>query len=141
MPTSVTIKEALDISGVISISPRGRSMLPFVKDTDTVVIKKPTAPLKKYDCVLFFKGEDVYVLHRLVKINGSTCRTLGDNNQRLDPPVDIKDVVGVLDGIYRKGKYIQVYGKPTSVFIKLSCLPFVRPVVLFVRQVLARLAK
>ena len=141
MATSVSIREALDIGGVISISPKGQSMLPFVRDTDTVVIKKPTEKLKKYDCVLFFKTDEIYVLHRLIKINGDTCITLGDNNKKADPPVKTQDIVGVLDGIYRNGKYIQVYGKPVSLFIKIDCLPFVRHVRLFIRRVFNKIGR
>ena len=125
MTESVTITEALEKSGIISINPKGRSMFPYIKDTDTVVIKKPTAPLEKYDCVLFFERENVYVLHRLMRIKGDVLFTLGDNNLKYDRPVRREEIVGVLDGFYRGGKYKQVYGKKTSLRVVLGCFyPF-----------------
>ena len=128
MSESVSIKQALEKSGVISINPKGQSMFPFIKEGDTAIIKAPTAPLKKYDCVLFVEDENTCVLHRLIKINGDALTTVGDNNLKPDRPLKSNEVIGVLEGIYkRNGKYVEIYGKKPSVSVVLGCFyPFKR---------------
>lgn len=126
MSEAVTIKQALEKTGVISINPKGRSMYPYIRDTYTVIIRSPVKPFKKYDCVLFFEKDNVYVLHRVVKIDGDFLTTAGDNNPRPDRPVSKSEVVGVLDGFYKKnGKYVQVDGKKTPFTVRFFCVrPF-----------------
>ena len=126
MTENVSISQALERSGVISINPKGQSMFPYIKDTYTVVLKTPSKPLKKYDCVLFFERENVYVLHRLLKIEGDLLYTMGDNNLNFDRPVKREEIVGVLEGFYKEnGKYVDVCGKKTPLAVKIGCIrPF-----------------
>ena len=125
MSDNFTIKSALDTVGVVSINPKGRSMYPYIRESDTVVIVRPKRQLKKYDCVLFFGHGNVYILHRLMKMDEKFAYTLGDNNFAFDKPVPKEDVVGVLEGFYRRGKYHAVYDKKISLRVKLGCFkPF-----------------
>ena len=125
MSEHLSISKALEAGGIISINPKGMSMFPFVKDTDTVIIKRPTETIKKYDCILFFERENVYVLHRVVKLKGDVVITAGDNNLHDDAPINVKGVVGVLDGVYRNGKYINMYYVKAPLSVRLSCFyPF-----------------
>ena len=44
----------------------GVSMYPMLRNRrDTIIVKPPTAPLKKYDVPLYRRGDD-YVLHRII---------------------------------------------------------------------------
>ncbi len=137
MTESGSIRRALEKSGVSTMSPKGRSRFPYIKDTYTVVIERPSRPLEKYDCVLFFERENVYVLHRLLSIDGDVLHIMGDNNPHYDRPVDRKEIVGVLVGFYKpNGKYVEVYRKKTPLSVKFGCLPPVKHVrILFWRAV------
>ena len=125
MINTISIKEALKTTGVVAINPKGQSMYPYVKNTDTIIVVRPPEKLKKYDCILFFERENVYVLHRLLKIEGDRLLTMGDNNLTFDRPVKSGDVVGVLQGFYRGKRYVEVLDKRISLWVKIGCL---RPV-------------
>jgi|GEM_PF-3196269 len=121
MAENVSIADALKKSGVISINPKGQSMFPYIRETDTVIIKRRDGAIKKYDCVLFFEKENVYVLHRYLKSKDGFFLTMGDNNLFMDRPVREEEIVGVLDGFYRNGKYRQVYGKKPPLSVVIGC--------------------
>ena len=51
----------------VKFSPKGVSMLPFIREgKDSVVISPVTEGLKKYDVVLYKRDSGQYVLHRIV---------------------------------------------------------------------------
>ena len=142
MTESVSIRQAIEKSGVITINPKGRSMFPYIKDTYTVVIKTPSRPLEKYDCVLFFERENVYVLHRLLSIDGDVLHIRGDNNPHYDRPVKREEIVGVLEGFYKpNGKYVEVYNKKTPFGVKLGCFPPVKFIRIFFYRVVGKLKR
>ena len=64
-----SFEEELDRRGVLVFTNKGRSMLPLLReDRDLMVIeKKGPERCKKYDAVLFKRGEK-YVLHRILKV-------------------------------------------------------------------------
>ena len=86
----------------------GKSMLPIFRDNkDIAIVKKITAPLKENDVLLYRKKgkTDEYILHRLLKITDNGYLIRGDNTYYNETNITNDDIVGVLKGFYRNGKY------------------------------------
>ncbi len=99
-------EEVLDTEGVLVSTTSGVSMYPMLRDRmDTVIIKKPTGRLKKYD-VAFYKRGEKYILHRIIKVTDNGYVILGDNCEKKEYDITDKNILGVLDSFYRGEKYI-----------------------------------
>lgn len=85
----------------------GISMYPlFRKNKDIAVIKNVTESLKVNDVPLYSRNNmDKLVLHRIVNIKNGNYIIRGDNLYINETDVTDKDIVGVLKGFYRDGKY------------------------------------
>lgn len=89
-----SIKSMLETYGAVTVKPKGRSMLPFLKENrDTVIIKKPCGRIKKYDIVMYMH-EDVLVLHRVIK-NGNGFSVICGDNSQVTENVNNNDIIGV----------------------------------------------
>ena len=101
---------ALKQHGMLVFAPHGTSMLPMLKDGQTIVVILPvnkTEDLKKYD-VVFYKREDgTFVLHRIISKKESLFLCCGDNQVWLEK-VDPSWIFGILVGYYKDGAYIDV---------------------------------
>ncbi len=101
-------KEVLDKSGCYCTRIVGYSMNPFIwQSRDTVFIVKKTERLKKYDVALFISYKGDYVLHRVKKVRKKSYDIVGDNNVFADKFVPERNVIGVLEGYYKRDKYIK----------------------------------
>jgi len=115
------IRKILDENGVYVSKTVGNSMEPMlVEGRDTVIVKKPVFPLKKFDIPVYVR-KDHYTMHRIVKVTKSGYVICGDN--RPDKEYDITDdkIVGILDGFYQGDKYIQCGGKEDMEYAKRAC--------------------
>lgn len=76
------IKKAVNENSSVRIYPRGKSMMPMIREgIDSVVLSKAD-DLKKYD-IVFFKSEDsFYSLHRITKIKNDKIYVCGDNQSK-----------------------------------------------------------
>ncbi len=86
---------------------QGVSMMPMLrqgKDSFTVV-RKTEARCKKYDVVLYRRGEQ-YVLHRVVKVLPEGYIILGDNCLYKERHIREADILGVLVSFTRAEKSI-----------------------------------
>ncbi len=117
------LKEVLERFGVVSLKPKGVSMLPFiVAGRDTVVLKTPeNLPYKKGSCVLFERKDGSFVLHRVKKITESIVITIGDNVAKCDPPLKKEQILAVMEGYYKKGKYVDASSKSYNFWVKVWC--------------------
>ena len=98
-----SVENVLKDKGYIIISTAGYSMAPMLRDRkDTVEIHRPTEIPKKYDVVLFRKGNKL-VLHRIIKVTKDGYITRGDNTVEKDV-VGNDDIIGVLYAFTRHGK-------------------------------------
>lgn len=61
----------------VSFKVKGNSMLPFFRDTKTLIELKKTNTYKKYDVILF-KLENKYYVHRILKIKENRIICMGD---------------------------------------------------------------
>ncbi len=103
------IERALLQKGIYAGKTEGNSMEPMlVQGRDTVIIKKPEFPLKKYDVPVYHR-DDHYTLHRVLKVTKNGYVISGDNRKDLEYDITDADVAGVLAAFYHKGKYVE-YG-------------------------------
>lgn len=122
------MEEMLESGGEIkNFTPHGTSMLPMLhNDGDKVELVKPQGFLKKYDLPLYRRDNGQFVLHRIVKkpVDGvySMC---GDNQWRIEKGIKQSQIIGVVTGFYRNGKYYST----DNILYKLYCRfwVFVRP--------------
>lgn len=103
----LTIEQALEREGEIPHMTVGVSMEPMLHTRkNIVIIKKVGEPLKKYDVVLYKRGDN-YVLHRLVKITADGKYVFrGDNCNNNEYDITDDNVLGVLKGYYKGERYI-----------------------------------
>lgn len=103
------INEKLENGGSAAFSPKGASMLPMLRVAgDSVTLVKPPARLKKGMVALFISegegGESRFLLHRLVRVKGSSLTFCGDNRKTCDPPARHEDVIGVVSEYESRGR-------------------------------------
>lgn len=75
------------------------SMEPLVYPGDVVLVEKKIYDEVELNDVLYFQSEEVYIIHRVIDLEGDTFRTKGDNNNSPDSDlVKAEDVRGVMVG-------------------------------------------
>lgn len=115
------IRKVLDEKGVYISKTMGNSMEPMlVQGRDTVVIKKPEFPLKKYD-IPVYRRKDHYTMHRIVKVKKSGYVICGDNRPDREYDITDKDIVGVMAGFYQADKYIEAGSEEDIMYAKKAC--------------------
>lgn len=88
----------------------GTSMYPLLRNRrDTVIIRPVTGRLHKYDVPLY-KRENNYVLHRIVKVTPEGYIICGDNCLHREKDITDRQIIGVLAGITRGEKEINMNG-------------------------------
>ena len=113
LPNEVLLCEVAQMLGEgreVVITPKGKSMLPFIRgEVDQVKLRQPDS-LGVGDIVLAHFGCS-YVMHRIVAINGDNVTLMGDGNLKDTEQGDRKDVVGVVVEIISPNKRHHKPGK------------------------------
>ncbi len=100
------MKTILDSCGEIQISPKGRSMLPYLRENrDKVRVVPAIDKLHKYDIVLY-KSCGLYILHRVIGFDGEYYYICGDNTAECEK-VKREDIIGVVSEIIRRGGSVE----------------------------------
>ena len=96
LPNDVLLDEVVQLLGEgreVVMTPKGRSMLPFIRgEVDRIKLSRPDS-LSVGDIVLAY-FENRYVLHRIVAINGNEITLKGDGILKGTEQGDRSDVVG-----------------------------------------------
>lgn len=100
------VKEAIREGHTVTINVKGYSMRPFLEHCRDKVRLAPFTDLKVGDAVLAEFSPDVYVLHRIMNIDGDTVRLMGDGNLSGMEVCRKADVVGMVTHYIRRGKTI-----------------------------------
>lgn len=137
----LSAEEALAQKGIFATTVEGVSMRPLLKGrVDTVRIAPITAPLKKYDVVLF-RREGQLVLHRIVAIQGEQYAIRGDNCIGCDL-VSQGQILGIMTHFTRKGKQLCVDSPGYRLYSRLWVGLFpVRKLWLRLKQLVKRIVK
>ena len=97
------IESELLTHGYYASNTLGVSMEPlFRTHRDMIVVKRPDAPLKKYDVALYVTPRGKYILHRVLKVKENEYLIRGDNTYSIEH-VPKEWVIGVLVKFNRKG--------------------------------------
>ncbi|MBP7102846.1 MAG: S24/S26 family peptidase [Bacteroidales bacterium] len=88
----------------VQLRVKGNSMLPFIREGDSIILI-PYNPscLKIGDVVLFNHKKEVR-LHRIIHKNGSSLILQGDGNINAKELIDLLDVIGKLKQIIRRNE-------------------------------------
>ena len=133
-----SIEDVLRDKGFVVISTAGYSMAPMLRDRkDTVEIHTPAKSPRKYDVVLFRKG-DRLVLHRIIKATGDGYIIRGDNAVEKDA-VNPEDIIGVLFAFTRNGKRYTVDDISYRIYSRLAV--FFRPVKITTQRIKGRIKR
>ena len=135
-------KEILEKNGCYCTKVVGISMNPFIwQSRDTVFIVKKTARLKKYDVAFFISHNGDCVLHRVKKVRKNSYDIIGDNNFYMDKFVPEGNVIGVLEGYYKRDKYIKCSSRLYKFKTRLYCFFPIKAVFIFFNRVGRKLNK
>ncbi len=107
-------------SNRVKVSCKGFSMSPFIKDSDTVIIKpvKNFSKLKIGDIVVVpLSKKKKIIIHRIIEFKGHSLLLKGDNLFGSDGWFKKRDVMGIVETIVKKNNF------------KYKCNPFINYVV------------
>ena len=103
------IEQLINDGSDINITVTGTSMFPMLRSReDSVVITKAPGVLKKYDLPLYKRDNGEYILHRIIKRKPDCYFMNGDNQYFVEKGITQNQIVGIVKGFYRKGKYFEV---------------------------------
>ncbi len=91
----------------VGVAPKGRSMLPLMREGKTQVIVEPVSrELTVGEMPLYEREDGFYILHRVVGVDEDYYYIRGDNCVTLET-VPKKDVLGVVTELRRNGHTIR----------------------------------
>jgi ribosomal protein L24 len=103
------VKTLLDKGNQVRIPVKGRSMRPFLKDGDTVILaSKNDRSVRWGDIVLACTTTNRIVLHRVVYRKKDTIWLMGDAHSRQKEQTMKIDVLAVAISAHRKGKELKI---------------------------------
>ena len=91
----------------VSMTVKGISMLPFIKNKDIVVLEK-AGNIRKFDVVLASVGKQEYVLHRVVDVKGDRYKLMGDGNLKECEVCTAADILAVACKVMKNGKAVDL---------------------------------
>lgn len=139
-----SFEETLQCCGVLIYGNKGNSMFPLIKEgrDKVIIVPKGSGRLKKYEVPLYRRDNGKYVLHRVMKVRAADYLICGDNRSFLEPEITDSHIIGVMSGVIRKGKTIEVTDWRYRLYVALWCwtIPFfIRRVFLKIYSVVLRL--
>ncbi len=115
------IEEQVENGGCFYLVPKGKSMLPTIKEgIDTVVLERATS-LKRGDILLYRRKNGQYVLHRLVKIKNGNLTMCGDAQLDFEFNITEDDIIAMVTEIIRNGKSTKISSTKFKLCFKYIC--------------------
>ena len=118
-----TFEELLDENGYLVYTNVGYSMMPLIRQhRDLIEIrKKGSERCKKYDVVLYKRG-DKYILHRILEVLPEGRYVIaGDNNTFLEKDITDEHIIGVMTKVIRDGKQVTMDDKMYQAYVHMWC--------------------
>lgn len=130
------IKEKLDNNGEVVFTVTGNSMLPFLKDKETLVtLIKPYRPLKRGDVVFYHDEKNRWILHRIIKVKKEILIICGDALNRIEY-INPNWVIGIMKSYQYKDKITSCNSKRYKLIsaIWMMLRPFRRYILGFIKR-------
>jgi hypothetical protein len=125
------IQEVLDHGGEFRLYPKGRSMLPLIRqERDSVLLKKrtdtPDAPLRKHEIAFYRRDNGQFVLHRVMRIEQDGTYTMcGDNQFYLEKNIRSDQIIAYVAQIYKQDKPLMLSSFRYRLYVRVwSWMPF-----------------
>lgn len=117
-----TFEELLDKDGYLVYTNIGYSMMPLLRQKkDIIEIRpKPQKRCQKYD-VVFYKRNNSYILHRILKVLPEGYIIAGDHNTFIETDVTDDMILGIMTRVIRDGKSITPDNFWYKVYVHLWC--------------------
>ena len=111
-------QEILAQRSYLRFKARGQSMRPFIHSGDALLIEpRDGAKLKIGDVILYRRPSGTYVVHRLIKKNGSAVLiTKGDSLNYYDASIPAEQVMGRVIQIEGRGRLLRLQAGPSRAF-------------------------
>ena len=90
----------------VTFTPKGSSMLPFIRGGKDSVELKSAEDADVGDIVLAKVGPSAYVIHRIIRIEGNEVTLMGDGNLSGREHCRREDILALATKIIREGKAI-----------------------------------
>lgn len=120
MSRQSTFEEQLEQYGYCVYFTVGSSMWPLLRPRkDLVHLKKPSGRLQYHDVALFRRKSGQYVLHRVVEVREKEYVFLGDHQVVKEEGIRDDQILGVMEGFTREGKYCTVDSIGYKVYVRL----------------------
>ena len=137
---AAVIGEAIDRGQSVELSPRGKSMLPLLREgRDSVTLSPKGDMLRKYDLPLYRRADGSYVLHRVVRVRENDYVMCGDNQYINECGITHSQIIAVVTKIRRGKRSFGVDDFGYRLYSALWCIS--RPVRHFVYRVIRKLKK
>lgn len=133
------IEDILREEGLFVSTTVGVSMFPMLRNRkDTIIVMPYEGRLKKYDVALYKRGCD-YILHRIIEVRPDSYVICGDNCIQKEYGITDDQILGVLTGVYRGSKKVNMDGWRYQSYARVWCALYpVRKKYLQVRAIAAR---
>ena len=134
------IRLQLEQNGHADLTVTGSSMLPMLRNRrDSVRLIPVVGKCKKGDIILYRRENGMYVLHRVIGLQGTQYICCGDNQAEREDVMH-NQLIAVVSGFTRKGEYFSVTHWGYRVYQALLVgLFFLRPLYIKLRRPLGRL--
>lgn len=125
------IKEQLESGGTVGLPITGTSMLPLLVQGRDSVTLSPAEKVKVNDIIFYRRDNGAFVLHRIIGIDDKGYVLCGDNQWVKEYGIKDRNIIGVVTGINRDGKIIDVNDKKYVKYCNrwLKLLPIRKPLV------------
>ena len=141
---TVKYEDVLNRDGKLIYTNVGTSMMPLLREhRDLMIIeKKSEGRCKKYDAVLYKRKSGKYVLHRILKVRKDDYVICGDHCCRKEYGITDEQILGILTGVVRDGKTINVTDKNYLFYVHLWCdFFYIRIFLLYAKRIAKSILK
>ncbi len=114
-----SIEEAVS-KGNFVIHSHGVSMWPMIRNgKDSVRIEPVQGRLNKFDLPLYKDNRGRYVIHRVIEVTDEGYVICGDGLCEKEYDITDKNILGRVEGFFRKEKYISCQSKGYRLYVRL----------------------
>lgn len=115
--------------------PSGISMRPMIRGKkDAVVVEKIKDKPRRYDLVMYIRGKEIGVIHRVIRFKNDKYIICGDNCWQLEY-VEPNQIKGIITEYCRKGKWHKTNNIIYKIYVHLWVdLLFIKRPIFYIRD-------